>query len=197
MCHLVHYSALDAADPPTPKERLLEALLAHLGEHGVGDTSLRGLAAAVGTSHRMLGYHFGSRQNLLVEVSQAVERGQREAFAAMVADAETSPIDVMWSMYRRLVDTALRPQERLFFELYARALQEEPRADGFLGEVVEAWIAPLSELFARLGFDPSQATDEARLALAVSRGLLLDLLATEDATAVDAAMARFVRRYEP
>lgn len=187
---------MSGANPSTPRERLLASLVAHLGAHGVGDTSLRGLAAAVGTSHRMLSYHFGSRRGLLVEITKAVERQQREAFEAMLSDAEASPIEVMWSMYRRLADPAMRPQERLFFELYVRALGDEADVDGFLPEVVEAWIVPLSELFSRLGFERTAARDEARLALGASRGLLLDLLATGDRAAVDAAMARFVSRYE-
>lgn len=187
---------MSEVETPTAKERLLAALLEHLGEHGVGDASLRGLAAAVGTSHRMLSYHFGSRRELLVEVSLAVERRQREAFEAMLADAGAAPVEVMRSMYARFVDPALRSQERLFFELYVRALQDGSHDDGFLREVVEAWIGPVAELFVRLGFDRAAAAAEARLALAVSRGLLLDLLATEDRTAVDAAMAVYVGRYE-
>lgn len=178
-----------------PKEKLLAEVLAHLVEHGLGDTSLRGLATAVGTSHRMLSYHFGSRRNLLIEISQAVERQQREGFVALLSDSETSPIDVMWTMYRRLTDPALGPHERLFFELYARALQDGAQSGRFLADVVGAWIPPLAELFGLLGFDEQRATDEARLALAVARGLLLDLLATGDQAAVDAAMSRFVSRY--
>ena len=44
------------------------AAMEYVAEHGVGDLSLRGLAAALGTSHRMLSYHFGSREGLLIEV---------------------------------------------------------------------------------------------------------------------------------
>ncbi len=178
------------------RERLLEAVVGYLYEHGVGETSLRGLAAAIGTSHRMLNYHFGSRRGLLIAVSRAVERQQRHAFIAMLADPDASPIDVMWRMYERLTDPDLHPPERLFFELYAHALREQADTEGFFPEVVEAWIAPLSELFTRLGFQGSDAHDEARLALATSRGILLDLLATNDRAAVDGAMACFVRRYE-
>lgn len=183
-------------EPSGPKERLLEAVVGHLYEHGVGETSLRGLAAAIGSSHRMLNYHFGSRRGLLIAVSRAVERQQRDAFIAMLADPDASPMDVMWRMYERLTDPGLHPPERLFFELYAYALREQADTEGFFPEVVEAWIAPLSELFRRLGFQGSDAHDEARLALAASRGMLLDLLATKDRAAVDAAMACFVRRYE-
>ena len=50
-----------AAEPvgATPRERLLEAALEHFGRHGIGDTSLRGIAEALGTSHRMLIYTSG------------------------------------------------------------------------------------------------------------------------------------------
>lgn len=57
----------------SPRERLLAAAVEHVAAHGVGDLSLRRLAAALGTSHRMLVYHFGSREGLLVEVVREVE----------------------------------------------------------------------------------------------------------------------------
>ncbi len=62
---------------------------------------------------------------------------------------------------------------------------------------MEAWIEPSSELFRRLGFGEDEARAEARLSLAVARGLLLDLLATGDRAAVDAAAEQYLRRYEP
>ena len=70
----------------TPRERLLGAAMEHVAQHGVGDLSLRSLAAALGTSHRMLIYHFGSREGLLIEVIRAVEAQQREALQAMLAE---------------------------------------------------------------------------------------------------------------
>jgi len=178
-----------------PRERLLDALIDHLAEHGLRDTSLRGLAAAVGTSHRMLSYHFGTRSLLLTAVSREVERRQRAWFADMLAQ-DTEPVQLMREMYRRIADPALHSSERLFFELYARALVDGAEVEGFLPEAVEAWIEPSSELFRRLGFAEDDARAEARLSLAVARGLLLDLLATGDAEAVDAAAEQYVRRYE-
>lgn len=178
------------------KQRLLEALVAHLTEHGLRDTSLRGLAAAVGTSHRMLAYHFGGREELLEELTRTVEREQRAAFAELLDRPGLSPVEVMWAMYRRFVDPSLRGAERLFYELYARALTRPDAHRAFLDEVVAAWMGPLVVLFERLGHDPEEAADEARLALAVSRGLLLDLLATGDADAVEAAARRYLDRYE-
>ncbi|MEJ7634780.1 TetR/AcrR family transcriptional regulator [Aeromicrobium sp.] len=188
---------MTANEVAAPKDRVLDDLIAHLSEHGLGNTSLRGLAAGVGTSHRMLSYHFGSRHNLLIEVSQRVELRQREAFIALVADSEAPVSELMWAMYRRLADPALRSHERLFFELYVQALQDGEEGQRYLPDVVEAWIPPLATLFTRMGLDDQHAMVEARLALAVARGLLLDLLATEDTAAVDAAMRRYVSRYVP
>jgi AcrR family transcriptional regulator len=192
MFQSVRYSGMQDG----PRERLLNAVVDHLGAHGLGDTSLRGLAAAVGTSHRMLSYHFDTRSRLLTEVSRTVEARQRAWFASMLADPEQEPIGLIRAMYERIADPALHAQERLFFELYARALQDDAVAEGFLPEAVEAWIEPSTELFRRLGFAEDEARAEARLSLAVARGLLLDLLATGDRAAVDAAVERYVARYE-
>jgi AcrR family transcriptional regulator len=43
------------------KAELLAAVIAHLADHGLAGATLRSIAAAIGTSHRMLIYHFGSR----------------------------------------------------------------------------------------------------------------------------------------
>src|SRR3954469_6093255 len=109
------------SDGTTARERLLAAAMEHVAEHGVADLSLRALASALGTSHRMLSYHFGSREGLLIEIIRAVEAQQRAALAEMLADPEASPQETMRRMWRRVADEALWPNERLFFEIYAQA----------------------------------------------------------------------------
>jgi AcrR family transcriptional regulator len=42
------------------RDTLLRAALAHVVHRGLADLSLRALAEDIGTSHRMLIYHFGS-----------------------------------------------------------------------------------------------------------------------------------------
>ena len=168
----------------------MEGAVTHVAEHGVGDLTLRGLATALGTSHRMLIYHFGSRDGLLVAIAAEVERHQREALADL--DVTGAPAEVMRAMWDRLSDPALWPFERLFFELYARALQGDPGAAPFLDGIVDDWVAPLAARAAAAGADPDVARAEARLGLAVYRGLLLDLLATGDRDGVTAAVERFI-----
>lgn len=173
------------------RQRLLDATVDHVARHGIGDLSLRGLAAAIGTSHRMLSYHFGSKQGLLVAVVQAVEQRQRDALADLDLDPELTPEQVMRRMWERLADPALWPHERLFFELYGQALQGREHTTPLLDGIVESWLEPAAALCRRQGLDERTARAQARLSLAVTRGLLLDLLATGDRAAVDDAVERF------
>ena len=183
-------------DGTSARERLLAAAIEHVSQHGVGEISLRGLAAALGTSHRMLIYHFGSREALLIEVIRTVEEQQRMALATILEDADMPPAEIMRRMWARVADPALWPNERLFFEVYAQALQGSPHALPLLDGIVDAWVEPLAALVA-----PDRAKDEARaearLGVAVVRGLLLDLLATGDREAVDAAMERYISAIAP
>ena len=170
------------------RERLLDAAVRHALDAGIADLSLRQLAAAIGTSHRMLLYHFGSREGLLVAVTQAVEEQQRAALLG----SGTTPQDARRS-WERLSDPQLWPQERLFFELYAYALRGRPGTEGFLDGIVESWVAPVAAALVEAGADERTARADARLAVAVVRGLLLDLLATGDRAGVTEAYERYLR----
>lgn len=171
-----------------PREHLLAAAVRHALDGGIADLSLRQIAATIGTSHRMLIYHFGSREGLLVAVTQAVEEQQRAA----LLDSGVGAQDARRS-WERLSDPQLWPQERLFFELYAYALRGRPGTEGFLDGIVESWVAPVAAALVEAGADERTARADARLAVAVVRGLLLDLLATGDRAGVTEAYERFLQ----
>jgi AcrR family transcriptional regulator len=159
------------------RQELLDAVVKECAERGIGDRSLRDVAAAVGTSHRMLLHHFGSRNALLLAIVEEVERRQR----ALLRELPTEPAEAIAAMWADLRRPELRPFERLFFECYARGVQGEQPFAQMLPGAVEAWLAE------------DGTTDAAlmRLGLAVMRGLLLDLVATEDRAGVDAAAQAF------
>lgn len=152
-------------------------MIAGFGAAGIGRRPLRAIAAAAGTSHRMLLHHFGSRDELLVAVVEEVERRQSEVLGTL-PDEPAAAFAAMWDDLRR---PELRPFERLFFECYARAAQGEPPFTRLLPAAVQGWL------------DAASAHDPAlvRLGLAVTRGLLLDLVGTDDEVGVDAAAAAF------
>src|SRR5579871_5379879 len=89
---------LDVDAPPdgsgpgsAARAALLDAVIDHLATHGVGDLSLRPLAEGVGTSHRMLLYHFGSKEQLLVAVVDEVEARQRAVLAELAEELDQVP----------------------------------------------------------------------------------------------------------
>src|SRR5689334_22119321 len=94
-----------------PRDELLQAAMAYVAANGVTDVSLRELAAAIGTSHRMLIYHFGSKEGLLVAIVHAVEEATRGLFAEFAADPGRSPLEAARAFWQRLADPALWPNE--------------------------------------------------------------------------------------
>jgi AcrR family transcriptional regulator len=180
----------------SPRERLLAAAIEHLAEDGSHDLSLRSIAAAIGTSHRMLNYHFGSRNGLLTAIVSELEHRQREFMATVLLDREATPGQLVWRMWEQVADERLWPYERLFFEMSGRALQGDPDAQALRSELVDPWLVSVDALSERAGLTPAQGRAEARLAIAVTRGLLLDLLATGDRAGADEAMRRFVAQLE-
>jgi AcrR family transcriptional regulator len=152
--------------PATGRDALLQRAVEHFAVHGVGDTSLRAVAEAIGTSHRMLIYHFGSREGLLAAVVDAVERGARETLARMVEEAADDP-DALGAGH--------------------------PHAAALRSSLVTTWLDALTAMWRRRGVPARQAREQSRLDLAVARGLLHDLLLTGDRRGVDAAMTHYAR----
>lgn len=174
-----------ARTKPQPRETLLAAVVEHFAEHGIGDTSLRGIAEAVGSSHRMLIYHFGSREGLLVEVTRAVEARQRGVLTATYA-TDLPPLEAAALYWQRTVEATLR-YGPLFFELAAHATQGKDHAEPLRRELIGAWLPSVTELCRAIGIPGEQAEAHARLALGAARGLLLDLLVTGEREEVDEA----------
>lgn len=163
---------------------LLDAVIESITRNGLGSRSLRDIAADAGTSHRMLIHHFGSREALLVAIVDEVESRQRDILRTLPRDSPAA----LATMWKQLTDPALWPFERLFFECYARGAQGEAPFDRLVPRLVDEWLA----LFPR-----GPQRDQARLGLAVIRGLLLDLVATEDRNGVDRAMHGYLGMLSP
>lgn len=171
----------------SPREQLLARVLAWFSEHGVGDTSLRTLAAGIGTSHRMLIYHFGSREGLLGAVVEAVERTEQDALLELVATHE-DPFEAGAAFWSRVADRA-EVFAPLFFELSSHAMRGEPHAEALRRWLSTGWVDTAHAAYLRLGLDDARARTLALQSLAMTRGLLFELCATGDRRGVDAAMA--------
>jgi AcrR family transcriptional regulator len=179
-----------------PRQRLLDLAVAYVAEHGIGDLSLRTLASAIGTSHRMLIHHFGSKEELWVAIVNAVEERERTSLEQFFRDAPADPIEQMRAWWKHISDPGLWPNERLFFELYARALQGDPGSQGVLADTIGGWVRAVSDLQDSRELPVAATHAQVRLGIAVTRGLLLDLLATGDVVGVDAAMDAYLSLWQ-
>ena len=80
------------------RQQLLDALVEEFAAGGIGDRSLREVAAAVGTSHRMLLHHFASRDELLLAIVGEVERRQM----VLLTELPAEPADGFAAMWAAL-----------------------------------------------------------------------------------------------
>jgi AcrR family transcriptional regulator len=183
-----------SAPPPSSPRRaeLLDACYAYLLEHGLQGLSLRPLAAATRTSPRVLLYLFGSKDQLLREL---LARARHEQLALMAGalgeETPGSPSDgfdaLSAHLWAFLSAPEQRPMVRLTYEAFLLSLSHDPGPwSGFAAEAAHDWLA----LLVRAQPDTPRHIAEARAtrALALIRGLLLDLLTCEEPARVAAAL---------
>lgn len=180
------------AEPADSARRteLLERLVAYSKSHGLSTMSLRPLAAAVGSSPRMLLYFFGSKDGLIREVHAYLRREQLELVRRSVEADHADPAEALRALWNWLSDPAHADVERFFFESYARSLHGTggPWAD-FGANSVREWLPHIENMLAGHG-SPT-------LVLATLRGLLLDLLATGDHKRIHQAFVDWLRANSP
>jgi AcrR family transcriptional regulator len=181
----------DTKRPPSArKEELLEHAYRYALRHGLADLSLRPLAAAVGSSPRVLLFLFGSKDALIRALLGRARTDELALLDRVRSDrAHRDLATVVRTTWRWLVDQPHRPLLTLWLEAYARSLTEPdgPWAD-FARQTVDDWLAVLAAAQPSADRHGAAATAERTLALSVLRGALLDLLATGDIERTTAAV---------
>ena len=202
----------EAVRPASPRrEELLEKAYRYVLDNGLATVSLRPLAAAIGTSPRVLLFLFGSKDDL-VRALLARARADELAFIGDFLSAghiatrtgagshvQTGNLAVLVrATWRWLSAEPYRPLLKLWAESYSRSLTDPDGPwSGFAGQTVADWLALLASAQpAGVREDPS-AVAERTLALSVLRGAFLDLLATGDAPRLTAAVERLIEVLDP
>lgn len=175
-------------------QRLLDGAIAHVLAHGYQDVSLRAMAEQLGTSHRMLSYYFGSADGFWQAFLARLRRTQLDKMARGSVQKQMPSMEEVWA---DLTSPELLPLFRLMFQIYGKALGAPDRHQVFLQQVVGQWLDTLTQsLIAQLDLPPAQARAQARLRLAVMRGLLLDVLTTGDLKGTTQALRLFARSFD-
>ena len=173
---------------PGIRLRLRNAAIDYVLSHGVVGLSLRPLAKALHTNARMLVYHFGSREGLMREILMGLrerEDARIQAWFRRGGKRRTLTEFLRW-YWNRMSDPRARPAVMLIFELYALALRDPQGYPGVLTDPLDYW----QKLAGMAGESREAGAEEATLLLAATRGLLLDLCASQDRLRVEKAMKR-------
>lgn len=175
--------------PSRREHELLERAFHYVLEHGLADVSLRPLAAAIGSSPRVLLFLFGSKDGL---VRALLARARADELRLLDQVPRGDLTGAMRATWEWLADPAHRPLLVLWSEAYTRSLVEPdgPWA-GFARQTVADWLAVIDSASARANPDA-----ERTLVLSVLRGALLDLLATGDTRRTTASVDRLLSLLE-
>jgi AcrR family transcriptional regulator len=187
-----------APEPPASARRaeLLDRAYQYAVQRGRTDITLRPLAAAIGSSPRVLIYLFGSKEGL-IRALLGRSRAEEIALLAELRDSASSSRDTLGDATLRiwsyLADEARRPLMRLWLDGYARSLSQPagPWA-GFARDSVHDWLTLLADMQAAERRNTPAGLAERTLVLAVLRGSLLDLLSTDDQTRATAGVRSLI-----
>ena len=179
--------------PSARREQLLDRAYSYALEHGLADLSLRPLAAAIGSSPRVLLFLFGSKDGLVRELlarARADELGYLASDHAIGEDGMAAMVAATW---RWLEAEQVQPLLTLWTEAYGRSLVEPDGPwSGWASQSVSDWLDVLATAQPDDHAAEPDLGAERTLALAVLRGCLLDLLATGDRERVGAAIRRYL-----
>lgn len=176
----------------TRKEALLDAVIDSLLSTGFNDLSLRALSAQVHTSHRVLLYHFKTKENLIAELVQEVRRREWLLFEEQEKGGNPSLAELLQRFFDHNTSEPMQRYFRLFYEVWGIAQNHPDRYTKFLDGIVDGWVEALSAALVEAGCSPDQAEVNATLVLGSLRGLQLDLLTTHDRSRVTRAFAHLV-----
>ncbi len=170
------------------KAVLLDGLIAHLVKRGVADVSLRPMAAAVGTSARLLVFHFGSKERLLLEVLDEMQaRLQRslDELARPAGPARCAPLRLFWDWALKDANFA---QLGLLYQLHILAAQDHKSYGRYLKRNSLNWLESVQALLKPSQRSPALAT----LIVAVFDGLFIEVMSSGDRRRASAAIDEFI-----
>jgi AcrR family transcriptional regulator len=181
-----------ATSPSARHEELLELAYSYVLRHGITDLSLRPLAAAIGSSPRVLLFLFGSKDGLVKALLARARADELRFLERLRPAGDRGPegLAVIGErVWQWLAEDTHRALLTLWVEAYAKSLTErEGPWTWFARTTVRDWLDVLAA--AQPPSERCTTAGEARrtAVLAVLRGALLDLLATDDLERTTAAV---------
>ena len=158
--------------PPNETNRraeLADAIATIVLEHGLDALALRGLAARLSTSGRMLLYHFGTKDALVRAVLGRLSERMAVLQDAAAAGARDTPGRFLHDMMQAGLDPARAPFLRVWTDVIVRAARDEAPYREIANGTVKAW---LDWITGRLLPSPEREAQAAAV-LAIMEGITL------------------------
>ena len=175
------------ASKPSRKQELLDKLIAYLAKHGIADLSLRPMAAATGSSARLLIFHFGSKERLLEEVLGEMQTRLQTSFIVMAQAKRKDPLlRVFWDWALTEPNHAML---RLLYQLHMLAAQSPKIYGRYLKRNSLNWLELIQEALPQEQRDPIFAT----LLGAVFDGLFIEYMSSGDKRRTTETLDSFIR----
>ncbi len=139
-------------------------------ENGLGNTSLRTLAAAAGTSDRMLLYYFSDKNDLMISAFECFVQRLSARLGEMLP-AGRQPFDVLLTqMWIMLKAPEYEPYLRIWYDALGHAAQGEDLYRSMTNRVLDVWL----EFFEpRLDSPTRQRRDQIAAIVAAACGLVM------------------------
>ena len=168
------------------RDELRDQALDYFLDHGLAELSLRPLAEHIGTSARLLIYHFESKEKLITAVMDEVRaRVQQSVIKMMHATQGEASMESFWHW---VTDSGNIRHVRLLFEVQVLALQNPATYAQFLSDTSSSWL----EVLAHGIPESADRRTIATLCSAVIDGLVLEYMSTGDFDRTTAALKFFV-----
>jgi AcrR family transcriptional regulator len=172
-------------DPdPTIKTALLEKILEYLLKHGIQDLSLRPLAKALKTNARMLIYHFGSREQMIIEALELAQAKQLEALVKSPKPKASSKAELIF-LWQWFSSENFLPFSKLLLEVELQLINGNTHYSAFVTQILSGWASFIQSRF------PKCDTTTANLIVNTLSGLLLDKLISNDTKRINASFEAF------
>jgi AcrR family transcriptional regulator len=170
------------------RDELIARSLDYFLRHGVAELSLRPLARQIGTSARLIIYHFGSRDGLITAVMEEVRTDLQKAFAGIVTETQKrSTVGIMRGFWNWMIDESHIGYIRLLFEVQVLAMQNPSKYARYLGQTSSSWLDIIES-----SLPPSKENRvTATMCAAVIDGLLFEYLSTGDCKRTTKALEFF------
>jgi AcrR family transcriptional regulator len=159
------------------RDELVDKALGYLLQNGVAGLSLRPLAKDIGTSARLLVYHFESKDGLIAAVMGEVQARMRRSFAELQAPpTPRQAAGALQAFWAWIIRPQNLPYLRLLLEVQVLAIQQPSRYASYLEGTSSGWLDLIERSLPPLKARRAVAT----LCVAVVDGLLLECLSTGD-----------------